>query len=103
LRTRLFNALIADSSSLSPPGSRNSTHLVVSRTSRNAVLIAAEPGKPNVLAKVATTGHRGKCTPSYALSVALRQKYRSNLVATDPFTAVIATLNSEQADNTALN
>ena len=69
MRIRLSSVLIVDSSSLSPPENRNSTRLVVSRTSRNAVPIAVEPGKPNALARVdtvavaAATGLHVKCTP----------------------------------------
>ena len=70
MRTRRSNAQIVDSSSLSQQASRSFIQLVVSRMNRNAVPIAAEPGKPSALAMVVdmvvvvadTTGHPGKCT-----------------------------------------
>jgi hypothetical protein len=58
-----------DRSSLLQQESRSFIHLVVSRMNRNAVPIAAEPGKPSALAMVvdmveavAITEHPDKCT-----------------------------------------
>jgi len=105
LRTRLSSVPIVDSSSLLPLENKNSTHLVVSRTSRSAVPIAAGLGRPNALGRVVwvVIERRVKCTASSAPSAAPKPKYRSNPVVTDRSIAAIATAKPEPTGNVTLS
>lgn len=69
--------------------------------SLSVVRHAVKQGKQNVTETVAT-GHAGKCSPRYVLSVAKTLKYRSSPVKADRYIVVIATVSKDQVDNVSL-
>ncbi len=69
--------------------------------SPSVVRHAVKQGKRNVTETVAT-GHAGKCSPRYVLSVAKTLKYRSSPVKADQCIVVIATVSKDKVDNVSL-
>ena len=78
------------------PENRSSMLLAVSRTGPSGVPIVVGQGKCSAMAMVdmVVTGHHAGCSQWYALSAALKPKYPSSRVKTDPFIAAIATIKS---------